>query len=189
MLDLTQAEQRSRVNDSPETSIDVLDQIAEPVSTGSVMLKSGRRVDAESGPTADILRVRGRGGEVTLTVLLTDSGPVLQFEAADLDIKSAGRVSVTCDHFELRAKEGIAIDTDGFLTETVRGDATRTAGGRAKQEAANVEITANPGTVLVRANDDVDVKGERIRLNCDPAPMARSWDEFVARLNEDRSER
>jgi hypothetical protein len=40
-------------------------------------------------------------------------------------------------------------------------------------------IAAPRGTIALVANDDVDVKGERILLNADAQPIPASWEEFL----------
>lgn len=165
---------------------ELLERVSAPVQAGAIALSSGRRFEAETGPHGDLLRVRATSGEVVLSVLVTDRGPVLRFEAADLEIGAAGQVAIDCERFDLRARDAVNVEAGGMLTETVRGDTTRTTSGTAKQEARNLELRAEPGTVTIRANDDVDLKGERIRLNCDPAPMPLSWEDFLARMERDR---
>lgn len=173
--------------ESPETtsSRSVLETIDEPVAASAFVLTSGRRIEAEARPDGDFLRVSAPGGDVLLSVLVTPRGPVLRFEAADLELSAMHKVEIACETFELRAKQGVVLETDGSLTEHVQGDVTRQTGGRARQVARDIDLVAEPGTIGIRANDDVDVRGERVRLNCESAPMARTWDEFISRLSQD----
>lgn len=184
MLDVRQAGYRTSTEELHEPAPNVLERVTKPVGSGTVVLTSGRRFEAEAGIEGDLLRIRAPGGQIVLSVLVTDRGPVLRFESAALDISSLGRVAIDCESFDLRAREGIDVTAGGSLTEKVQGDTHRIALGAARHEAHDIELRAEPGSVAIRANDDVDLKGERIKLNCDPAPMARSWEEFIARIHE-----
>jgi len=55
-------------------------------SSGEVLLSSGRHYAIEAKPDGDRLTVRARDGQVMLRVTLTDAGPVLFFENADLEL-------------------------------------------------------------------------------------------------------
>jgi hypothetical protein len=136
---------------SPESTI--LELVDRPLESGAIALTSGRRIEAEARPDGDVLRVRAPGGEVVLSVLITEAGPVLRFESAAIELEATRKVAVTCDQFEVNARAGASITTGGDLT--------------------------------LEANDDVNVRGERIRLNCDEAPMAATWDELLARARRD----
>jgi hypothetical protein len=94
--------------------------------------------------------VRGLSGEVEVEVLLTERGPVLRFRAADLELSAAGEVRVDCDRFAVQAKNGILQESGGDVV--LRGAAAR--------------IEAERGDVEIEANDDVQLRGERIKLNC-----------------------
>jgi hypothetical protein len=119
-------------------------------------LPSGHVVEAEAHEGGERLRVRAASGEVLVTMELTERGPVLRLSAAALEV-TAGALSLDCDDLRVRARGGISMS------------------------AEEVALEARAGNLDLRANDDVDVRGERIRLNCDDAPMPRTWEEFASR--------
>ncbi len=107
-------------------------------------LASGRSVVCRSAPDAsDQVTLRGAGGEVLLEVLLTPAGPVLRFHAAQVELNCQGSFSLRCGQFRVETE----------------GDIVQRAGGEMQLEAAR-------GNIDVRANDDVNLNGERVRLNC-----------------------
>ncbi|HEX8985869.1 MAG TPA: hypothetical protein VF767_10565 [Bryobacteraceae bacterium] len=106
-------------------------------------LASGRSVVCRPAGSCDELTIRGPEGEVLLEVVLTPKGPVLRFQAAQVQLECQGSFKVRCDSFEL---------------ETA-GDIVQQAGGEMRLEALR-------GNLDVRANDDVNLNGERVRLNC-----------------------
>lgn len=154
--------------------------------SATLPLASGRRVEVVEGRDADTIVVRATSGECVLRVRVTDAGPVLSFRAAALEL-DAGALALGCDDLRIVARRSAAIDVGGDLRERVRGDAVREAGGLAATDAREVAIRASRGGVAVEANDDVAIKGERVRLNSDDPPMPLTWDEARARLSSRRT--
>ena len=64
------------------------------------------------------------------------------------------------------------------LDVQVSGNAVLAAQGAVTIGGRDVQLNAPGGEIALRANDDVDIKGERIRLNCDEPPMPLSWEAF-----------
>lgn len=107
-------------------------------------LASGRSVVCRSKEESrDEVTIRGPGGEVLLEVELTPAGPVLRFHAAQVELDCKGSLKVRCESFDIRTS----------------GDIVQQAGGE-------ISLEAQRGNVDVRANDDVNLNGERVRLNC-----------------------
>lgn len=150
----------------------------------AVVLPSGRAIEVQSEGDADILRFRAPSGECVLTIHLSDAGPVVRVAAADLEVRTAKRLSLDCEEFQLRASKAAAIDVGGDLRERVGGTAHRVARGEAILEAQHVRVEARPGGIELRANDDVRVTGERVLLNSDDPPMPLTWEEYEARRIE-----
>ena len=90
--------------------------------------------------------------------VLTADGPVLSFHGADVELTATRAVRVDCERFEVRARDGIAMQTDGDLSHDALG-AVELAGDRAR-------IVAREGALTLDARDDVQVDGARVLLNC-----------------------
>ncbi len=140
-----------------------LEDLAVASATREVALPSGRAVEISTEGGAERLRVKGRGGRVELTVVLTDAGPKLVFESADVEIKSAGAVTVDCERFAVNARAEAAIRSE------------------------EVRVEATLGSVQVLANDAVTLDGEEVRMNCDKADDVPPWmrDRLMAQLTKD----
>lgn len=104
-------------------------------------------------------------GATELSVRLTREGPVLELRGASIEIEATRAVAVRCERFELAAREAVVIASGGELRETAAGDHALVVGGRSSTQAHAVAITARLGNVDVKANDDVELHGERIYLN------------------------
>jgi len=145
-----------------------------------VTFRSGHRAEIVRGQPQESLTLRARDGQCVLAIEITDQGTVLRLSGGALEINAAATLSLQAKHFELNA-DSAAINVGGDLVERVAGDACREVGGAASLLARDVGIEATRGGVTVQANDDVDVRGERVRLNCDDPPMPLTWEELRER--------
>jgi hypothetical protein len=107
---------------------------------------------------SDVLRLVGRDGQVCLAVHLTAAGPVLRFEG-NLMLEASGNLALSAGRIALHGRDGIALSTDG--------DAHIHAAGDLHSSARAQIITAQLGNVNIKANDDVKLNGERVKMNCD----------------------
>lgn len=140
----------------------------EPRPAGAVQTgASGRSIELRpAGRGEDLLTVRSPEGQVEIEVRLTKEGPVIRASGAALQIGSAGKVSVDCEEFHVRARERIVQASGGELRQEAAGDATLKVKGHLGTEARTTTIRSRRGDTRVEANDDVKLKGERVRLNC-----------------------
>jgi hypothetical protein len=148
--------------------------------TQIVTFRSGHQAEIVSGRSEESLTLRTRDGQLMLAIEMTDQGPLLRLSGGALQISAASTLSLEAKHLELSA-ESVAVNVRDDLVERVGGDASREVAGSSSLRARDVGIEATRGGVAVHANDDVDVKGERVRLNSDDPPMPVSWDEFRER--------
>ncbi|WP_437677281.1 hypothetical protein [Sorangium sp. So ce131] len=112
-----------------------------------VMLRSGYGIEAVESPEVSLLHVRAPTGRIVLTMRLLPEGPSLEVEGVSLNIAARGDLRLSADRLSL----------------TARGDAEIACGG-------NLSLRAERGDVVVKANDDVRIDGERIALNSPDAP-------------------
>jgi hypothetical protein len=101
---------------------------------------SGRLVRLEADAGREELIVCNAAGQVELRVRLTDQGPVLTLSGARIEL-DADTIALRCRELEIDAQQ------------------------KARIEAASVDVEAKLGGITLRANDDVEVEGERIWLN------------------------
>ena len=93
-----------------------------------------------------------------LEIALTDAGPVIRAHAAAVEIESEGDFVARCDRFRVEAR-AVELVSSGAL----------------RAEGREVDIRATLGSVRVRANDDVQLLGEQILLNCDRPATLPAW--------------
>ena len=150
--------------DAPGPSL--LDEVADVTGASQpselrVTLSAGRVLHLAAAADGDRLEVLGGDGRVELRVTLTPEGPLLSFESASLELRAAKQVRVDCESFEVRARDTALL------------------------QAGTTHIEATRGRVEVRANDEVSLVGEQVRLNCDKPDDVPAWleQELGARLD------
>jgi hypothetical protein len=107
----------------------------------------------------DMVQFLDRSGQLTLTVVLTEQGPVLRFEGAALKLQATGDLIIEAEHLALAGRSEVALHSGGDMHVHAERDLT---------SVARIQnIKADLGNVNVKANDDVCINGERVRVNCD----------------------
>ena len=160
-----------------------------PCPEQTLKLVAGQRlaVSAES-ETNDIEIIDSRG-RVKLAIRVTAQGPRIRLTGAPLTIEVEGEVTLEGEQVAVRGRRGLALDSGGDLdiraagklaleaesvavngreemVHTSGGDMALQAQGRLHSEARAQTITAQLANVDIKANDDVTLDGERIRMNC-----------------------
>jgi hypothetical protein len=130
-------------------------------------LDSGRTLEVEpAGDGTDRVTVRAPDGRVELEVVLTERGPVLRFRAAEIALESQGALALRCQELDVHARGGIRQVAGGDLEQVVLGDAEMHVSGDLVSTARSARLESKRGDVRIRANDDVRLNGERVKLNC-----------------------
>jgi hypothetical protein len=111
----------------------------------------------ERGPDLDVLQIVRPDGQACLTVHVTPEGPVLRFEGS-LVLEATGGLAINAQQIALHGRDGLALSSGGDARIDVAGDL--------HSRARIQNITAVLGNVNVKANDDVRMNGERIKMNC-----------------------
>ena len=109
--------------------------------------------------TADggLVRLLSPAGARPLEIEITPRGPVLRL-GSGLAVSVAGKLDIGADEVVLSAKHDLELRSEGTMHVQARGDMVT-------QAEAHL-IKARLGDVELKANDDVVINGERIRMNC-----------------------
>jgi uncharacterized protein (DUF2345 family) len=126
-------------------------------------MSSGHRVEVSAG--ANTVRITNPEGRVELTVRCTAQGCVLEFATADIALSAPGKLSLECDELAIDARRRLELRTQGDCESHIAGHSITRVGGRAETHADELELRANRGDALLRANDRVRLVGEQILLN------------------------
>jgi hypothetical protein len=66
----------------------------------------------------------------------------------------------------VKAKKDIVQESEGDLRQRIGGEADVKVRRRMTLAAGETRLQAKRGNVQIEANDDVEILGERIKLNC-----------------------
>ena len=154
--------------------VEILDIVDQAPTWGEVLLSSGRRYAMEAKPDGDRLTVRARNGQVMLRVTLTDAGPVLFFEGADVELRAARSLVLEGETVEVRAN-AFRTRVAGDVDEQIGGARHTRIGGVDRLEAAALQTQANDGAFELKAAGRIALDGEHIGLNDDTCPMPFGW--------------
>ena len=138
-----------------------LPTMTEPPPTGHIELAGRQRLTIHRANNAggeDILELTGADGTLSLLLRVGPEGTRIELGAASLAMRVAGEMSIDAEEISLNGRKGISLTTGGAMTLK--------AGAVLKAEGESMTLSATLGDVMVYANDDVKVDGERIRMNC-----------------------
>lgn len=102
-----------------------------------------------------------------LEISLTEAGPVLRVKSvAALELETSRAIHARCQSFNLEASEQITMAAPAVELK---------AGARLSLEGGHLEAAATRGDLRMRANDDVQLLGERVLLNCERELPLPRW--------------
>ena len=77
---------------------------------GELQLSGGRKLVVGGD---DRLEIRSDGGELELSITITEAGPVVKLKAARLELESSEDIAVSCRDFRLDTRGDIKLRSDG----------------------------------------------------------------------------
>jgi hypothetical protein len=115
------------------------------------------------------LQVRGPNGleQAEFELKIGPEGVVVRARTAALEIQSSGPLIASCEEFRLQARKTI----DLVAGESIQ----QQAAGTVAIDAGRVQMDARIGGVRVSANDNVQLLGEQVLLNCDHHAAVPAW--------------
>ena len=84
----------------------------ETAETEEVRLRDGRKLVVSDG---QLVEIRNESGLVEIRIQLTEQGPVLQVEAARMQLKASESVQIESKKIELKSEEGTEIESEGEI--------------------------------------------------------------------------
>lgn len=139
--------------------------IEKEIELPSVKFKTGNIliIDKELGE----LRLLGKNQTVQLVISVNEDALVLNINALVLNINASDELNFSGKKINIDAVEQLSIKSGGNFVQQIDKDSLTEVGGINKMIAQIQKITANLGNVELKANDDVRLNGERVKLNCD----------------------
>lgn len=123
---------------------------------------SGYTVELTRG-RPETLRLREPGGKLCATLHLHPDGVRLEVQATELHASASQKLRLESAVVEIAARETLVMRSGGAIHQE--------ADGPHRSRAREHDLEATHGEVRLRANDDVALDGERIRLNSPPVTV------------------
>jgi hypothetical protein len=127
------------------------------VIAGAITLAGGRQLVLRRDEGRDLLTLREASTGRALTITVTEGAVEVALHCAALALTTDGDLTIEAGRIALHGRRGLALATEGSAIVEV--------GESLVARASAHEITAVRGDVRVVANDDIQLEGERIRLN------------------------
>ncbi|MGB5986492.1 MAG: hypothetical protein WBG37_14395 [Desulfobacterales bacterium] len=157
--------------------------------TQTLQLIANQQLTVSTGAVESEIRILNPQGRVTLTIQVTADGPLIRMEAPECTLSLTGKLAIQGEFVSVKANKELVLGTQGDLeihaggnlsidaksiaingreklAHRSSGDLEIQAEGDLRSAARAQEITADLGNVDIKANDDVTLDGERIRMNC-----------------------
>ncbi|NQT81743.1 hypothetical protein HQ563_01880 [bacterium] len=138
--------------------MNVLCEMTEDKHTQTLELAADQRLVIERYAEGSLLRIIGRNGKVSLAIHVTEDGPVVRLEGSAVEVEAQGQLSLNAEHVSIHGRKSLSLTSDGNVSLDTPADI--------HSNARSQKITARLGNVDIKANDDVTMDGERIRMNC-----------------------
>ncbi len=132
--------------------------LTKATNTKTVALVAKQKLVIENHQLSNVLNIVGSDGNLSLSIQITTAGPVLKIGGGTLTIQAEGNLAIDAERVSIHSRKDMALTTDGNIHIEAEGDLYSKARGQM--------ITADLGDIDIKANDDVKLDGERIRLNC-----------------------
>ena len=119
-----------------------------------------------------------------LKIQLTDAGPVLELQGVSLKLTAQKDLSLTCESLEINAEKEMIMRTKGDMVQAADRNISIMAKGAMQTNASSQYLRARTGDFEVKANDDVLLDGERVRLNSPRQPAELKKNNSVKEIVE-----
>lgn len=119
-------------------------------------------------PTKEELTLTDENKSTLLVISISDKGLILNLKALQLNIQAFDQLNLAGRQINIEASEQLSLKSRGNMQQTIENDLQIEAGGNLSSRAKVQKIEATLGNAEIKANDDVRLDGERVKLNCDP---------------------
>jgi hypothetical protein len=144
---------------------DLSDTIERQPSILSIKLPAGNTLLVDKD--ANELKLLGKDQVLQLTIKIKEEGLVVNVNASQLNITGTDELNLSSKKINIEASEQINIKSNGNLVQQIGKDCLTETGGTNKNIARIQKLTASLGNVEIKANDDVKLDGESVKLNSD----------------------
>ena len=110
------------------------------------------------------LNIISESGETHVCIHYLPNG-MLEITSKRIQIVADEQLKFSAPHVDIHADKNLKISSSGYISTSVSQDALIEVKGQQINKAHTQFIKSTHGNIEVRANDDVKIDGERIKLN------------------------
>jgi hypothetical protein len=80
-----------------------------------IQLDSGRQIIVDSAEQEDLIQIIEQEGEISMTVRMTEGGPIITVRGAHLELKSAESITLEAKEIRISAEKRASVKSKGSL--------------------------------------------------------------------------
>lgn len=128
-------------------------------------LKQGHQLIIEGQAHCDEVRLTNASGQSIFTITISENGTTLKVAAENIHFSAEKNIKISAEDIEIESAKDTKISTQGDFKRYTKGDTMLLSEGEKLDIAKIQTIKSDLGNVDIVANDDVTLKGERVKLN------------------------
>ena len=113
------------------------------------------------------INITNSQNELQLNILITAAGIVINANANQLNIKASDQLNLQSKKINIDASDLLTLKSGGNFVQEVSKDALTEIKGTNKNLAKTQKIVATTGNIEMKANDNINLLGEQVLLNCE----------------------
>jgi uncharacterized protein (DUF2345 family) len=113
------------------------------------------------------INITNSKNEIQLTILITAAGIVINANANQLNVNALDQLNLQSKKINIDASDLLILKSGGNFVQEVSKDALTEIKGTNKNLAKTQKIFATTGNIDLKANDNINLLGEQVLLNCE----------------------
>ena len=128
-------------------------------------LKLGHQLIVSDLPRQNEVTLCNSEGTKLFSIIISENGTTLSLEATNINLEAKNNLKISAQDIEVESRADTKIVSQGDFKNYIKGDTMLLTQGEKLDIAKTQIIKSDLGNVDIVANDDVTLKGERIKLN------------------------
>jgi hypothetical protein len=117
--------------------------------------------------TSETLKILDKNQQLQLMILISEDGVSVNVNAQQINLNASEQLNLSAKKINIVSSEQIKIKSGGNFIQEITKDVLTEIGGTNKSVAKIQKMTASLGNIELKANDDVKLDGESVKLNSD----------------------
>ncbi len=128
-------------------------------------LKHGHQLVIEDHENSEAIKLTNSFGRALFSITFSEDGTTLNVAAENIHFAAAKNIKISAENVDIESRNDTKISSQGDYKNYTKGDTMMLSEGEKLDIAKIQTIKSDLGNVDIVANDDVTLKGERVKLN------------------------